>query len=667
MKAASTLSADARVPSVFEPSLSLALFVRTLALFFGEGFSLGLLGWALFAGGGVLPYALDNRASLLERTALLASMFGTGALFAVAASASLVLGRRPDLARLNGIARRLAPLMLSGFLPFLFRWQLWMARELTYAVFASLLGFGVHAAVLTSLKAPPLFGAHSAEWARAFERLGRRVERWLPTTLVILGILLYASFFSYHTIQNHRNLRTASLDLGLEANLVWNLIHGAQFMKSSPLVGPTGSHFGYHATFFAYVIGIFYAAFPRPETLLIFQSVMIGLAALPLYLVGRRYVGPWIACVIALCYIFNPPVHGSNLYDFHYLPLGIFFIWLTLFMVESGRYRWAVLTTILTLSVREDVAAGLGLVGAYLLFSGRKPRPGLLLAMIGFGYFVLLKLIIMPRALHGDSSFVYMYKGLLPSGEHGFGGVLKTAFANPIFTLTSLLEQDKLLYVAQIGAPLCFFPWRRPIGILCSALGLLFTLLSTGYLPLIQISFQYTAHWTTFLFVAVLSNLAWVRKPAFEGDVQGPIRQRAWVISIALLTLFTSYQYGAILQQNTARGGFGPYNFTTSAEDRLRHDQLMKLIAMVPPMAKIVSSENIVPHVSSRPDSYTLRVGIFDAEYLLFSVPAGGEEATNLRSAFAQGFGVMEVEGPFVLAKRGYPTTKNASVMSRIH
>jgi uncharacterized membrane protein len=666
MKAAQSVSVNAPT-EVFDPSLSLSLLVRTLALFFGEGFSVGLLVWSVFASGGVVPYALDNRATLLERSALLTSMFGTGAAFALGASLRLVFGPGPDLARLNAVARRLAPLMLSGFVPFLFRWQLWQARELTYAVFASLLGFAVHAAVLTSLKAPPLFGGHAAQWSRAIERFGTRVERWLPTLLVVSGVVLYASFFAYHTIANHRNLRTASLDLGLEANLIWNLIHGAPFMKSSPLSGPTGSHFGYHATFFAYVIGIFYAAYPKPETLLAFQAIMIGLAAVPLYLLGRRYIGAWSAAVIALCYIFYPPVHGSNLYDFHYLPLGIFFIWLTLFLVESERYRWAVLTTLLTLSVREDVAAGLGLGGAYLLFSGRKPPAGLILALVGFGHFVLLKLVIMPRALHGDSSFVYMYKGLLPAGEQGFGGVLKTAFANPIFTLTSLLESEKLLYVAQIGAPLCFFPWRRPIGILCSTLGLLFTLLSTGYLPLIQISFQYTANWTAFLFLAVLSNLAWVRKPQFRGDLEGPVRQRAWVASIALLTLFTTYQYGAILQQNTARGGFGPYVFGTTNEDRVRYAKLMALIAKVPPKAKIVSSENIVPHLTERPDTYTLRTGIFDAEYLLFALPASGEEAANLRSAFSQGFGVMEVDGPFVLAKRGYSQSKNASVLSRIH
>ena len=37
---------------------------------------------------------------------------------------------------------------------------------------------------------------------------------------------------------------------------------------------------------------------------------------------------------------------------------------------------------------------------------------------------------------------------------------------------------------------------------------------------------------------------------------------------------------------------------------------LYALIAKVPPLAKISSSENLVPHVSSRPDSYTARVGV---------------------------------------------------------
>jgi uncharacterized membrane protein len=648
------------------PPISLGALVRTLSLIFGEGMSFGLCCWALFSSPSLMPYALENKVPLRDRVELLATAFGMGAL-GIALGALYLGVASGSLRRLSGIADRLAPLLVSGILPFMFRWRLWQQRELTFGILVTVLGFAIHAAVLKSMQAPPLFGTRLAPLTRWVARLLSRSERWLPVTLVVFGALGYTLFFSYFTIANHRALRTASFDLGLENNLLWNVVHGGQFMKSSPLVGPVGSHFGFHATLFAYVIAPFYALYQRPEMLLAFQSFMIGLAALPLFGVATRYMSRWCACFVALCYLLYPPAHGSNLYDFHYIPLGVFFLWLCLYLLEARRYRWAILAVVLTLSVREDVSASLIIVGAYLIFSGRNPPGGVVVATVAAIYFFIMKGVVMPRFLHGDESFIHQYAGLLPAGEKGFGGVMKTVLANPVYTLTSLLEQDKLLYIVQIGAPLCFFPWRRPIGILCSLPGFFFTLLSTGYAPLIQISFQYTAHWSAFLFIALIANLGWIQSAKFAGDVLGTTRQRAWLATIVLLTVFTSYQYGAIFQQNTARGGFGPYNFTTSPEDRANYQKVMALIAKVPPNAKISSSENLVPHVSSRADSYTARVGVFDAEYLLFSLPCAGEEGDKFRPALNGPFGVVEVREPYVLAKRGYSKKLNASIMSRVH
>jgi uncharacterized membrane protein len=452
----------------------------------------------------------------------------------------------------------------------------------------------------------------------------------------------------------------------LENNLMWNVVHGEGFFKSSPLSGPRGSHFGYHATFFSYVMAAYYVFWQKPEALLVFQAVMIAAAALPLYGFARLHLGAWAAALIALAYLLYPPVHGSNLYDFHYLPLGVFFLWSTLFLVETGRYKLAALSVLLTLSVREDVAADLIVLGAYLIVASRRSRAGVVIAVVAAIYFVLMKMVLMPLRLKGDASFIHQWQGLVPAGEGGYGGVLKTVFANPVFTLTSLLEPEKFLYVVQIGAPLCFFPWRRPIGLLCSLPGFFFTLLATGYLPLVQISFQYTAHWTAFLFLALVSNLAWVRGPAFPSDTGGRIRWYSWLGAIAVLTLITSHQYGALLQQGSVRGGFVEYRFGTTDEDRERYRKLYALIDKVPPRAKIVSAENIVPHVSSRPDSYTLRQDLYDAEYLLFELPVRGDERTQVRRALNGEFGVVAVEDPFVLAQRGYPKKDNGPVLRKI-
>jgi len=473
-------------------------------------------------------------------------------------------------------------------------------------------------------------------------------------------------YFSYHTIQYHHSVLTMSYDLGLENNIIWNVIHGGPFMKSSPLSGPRGSHFGFHAALFAYVIGLVYFFHQQPETLLVLQAALIGFATVPLYLFAKARIGRWAAAVLAIVYVFYPPVHGSNLYDFHYLPLGVFFLWLTLWLIDSGRYKLGALAVILTLSVREDIAADLVVMSAFMILAGRRPRAGLVVAIIASVYFLVLKLVVMPRFLDGAESFIHQWKDLVPAGGHGYAGVLMTVIGNPAYTLTTLLESDKFLYLVQIGAPFCFLVWRRPIGYFLSLPGFFFTLLSTRYPPLVQISFQYTAHWTAFLFVALVSCLEWAREPKFPGDGGGFWRQRVWLASICLSTLMTSYQYGAILQQNTARGGFGKYKFGMTSGDYQRYADLRAVMAKLPPNAKVSASELVVPHVSIRADSYTLRNGLYDAQYLLFEMPPRDDERGFVLDALRGSFGVVTHQGPFVLAKRGHDMSENQHWLKKI-
>jgi hypothetical protein len=60
-------------------------------------------------------------------------------------------------------------------------------------------------------------------------------------------------------------------------------------------------------------------------------------------------------------------------------------------------------------------------------------------------------------------------------------------------------------------------------------------------------------------------------------------------------------------------------------------------------------------------------MGIADADYLLFSVPPGGEERAKVMEVLPSGtFGVVAERGEFVLAKRGHPTDLNAGVLARM-
>ncbi len=351
---------------------------------------------------------------------------------------------------------------------------------------------------------------------------------------------------------------------------MWNLVHGGPFFKAAPETGPYGSHFGIHANLIAYLLAPVYAIAPRAETLLAIQASLLGGAAIPLYLFASRHIGRWQACLLSGCYLLYPPIHGSNLYDFHFLKLSPFFIWLCVYLFESRRDWLGACAALLALAVREDVAAGMVIVGAYILLAGERPRLGFLLAAASAAWFALMKVWLMPMT--GVSrSFVERYHGLLPGGEGGLAELVLTVLTNPAFTLSTMLTVEKLIYVLQILAPLAFLPLFRPIGWLFLVPGVVFTLLSTGYPPLVQISFQYTEHWTPFVFLAATLGIAYRQGKAMEPRRAGAQR-RADLLALALATLLASHQYGAILQQETARGGFRDYIFGTTSEDMERRN-----------------------------------------------------------------------------------------------
>jgi uncharacterized membrane protein len=655
-----------------------------LGLLAAEGASTGLAGWAFRNDPErLLKYASSNEIPLVGRTFALGNMAaGAGAAILLGLLIAIFRRRRGGAALTLQLGRRMAPLVLTGLLPFLFDSRLWAGRELNMLLLIALFGLGLQRmARLTLATAPvwrnvvpgvlvPLFDGGRLLRNRAVAAISR--AGWVPWLVVLAGVAGYAIHFSYHTLHTHYRLGTASLDLGLEDNLVWNAAHGGRLFKTSPLGGPDAVHTGFHQTWFSYLIAPLYRLAPRPQTLLVFQATMIALAAIPLFLLARRRLGNGIGVVLALGYLMYPPVHGSNLYDFHYQPLSPFFLLTALYFLVSRRNVLAALTIVVAFSLREDIPALVAVLGVFLIVSGERPRAGLVVTIAGGLVFGALKFVIMPRFLGGAEAYVHQYKNLLGPGQQGFGGVLKTVLGNPFFTLGTLIERDKLIYVLQLFAPLAFLPFRRSIGLLLCVPGFFFTLLATEYPPLIQISFQYTAYWTPFLFIACIAALEGFEaelapgRPAAAQAVWGAqASRRAWVIAFAGAMLAGSFQFGAILNKRNTHGGFGPYRFGLTAEDHTRHAQVQELIALVPPRAKIVASEFLVPQVSGRPDAYTLRMSIYDAEYLLFESPPGGEERQHVIEALHDGaFGVVEVKGPFVLAKRGHPTTRNAEVLA---
>src|SRR5512133_46554 len=648
--------------------------------------AIAALGWQLGGEAYVQnQYLWQNQLPIKTRVQLvrgiaLAAILGGGAIGLVAAALKQQISSVAFL--LWRVARVASPLAPLAFLPVMLNWQLWKDHELIYLTLVVVLSFGLKAAISAAIDAKPLdllVGCRPSE-SRWGTRL-RQVWSKLPTgswfAFVILAAIVYAVWFSYYTIVWHRSARSG-WDLSIEDNILWNIVHGGPFFKAAPALGPTGAHFARHSTIIAYVLAPFYALYQSAEMVLIMQTVLMGAAAIPLFLFGRGRVGAPLAALFSILYLMHPGVQESNLFEMHYVKLGTLPFWTTLWLLDTRRYRGALVAAAITLCVREDVATWIVLLGAFAFIAGVRWRVSLSMFIGGLLYVAIVKFMIMPALVGGHDELLFMYQELLPAGKNSFAWAMIVAVTNPAYVLRTLLTEEKLIYFLHILTPLAFVPLRRPIGWFALVPGMVFCFLSTKYSPLVDIHFQYSPHLLAMLYPATILILGaeLKRTPADESSCErstvtpshsGVI---ATVSAITFATLLCSSQFGAVIQQNTSRGGPIPYRFGWDDEGRTRYQALQEVLAMLPKDASVAASAFTITQVSARANAYSLSIDTYDAEYIVATTNRGElvpSEATRLAQIFENGsFGVVAMKKPFFLMRRGHSTELNARVRREI-
>lgn len=604
-------------------------------------------------------FITENELGMPERMRMIYSMVaGLGAGALVSAAIMVVLRRKGvPLADLERVLWFLSPLILLPVLPQIFRWKPWK---------------GKHNDLLPVL----LFVVLAAEvlFVRALSNVPERVTRardWLadrapaiwrkhgPLIVLLGAITAYAVFMSFFNLRWHYKIRTHNFDLAIDNNLIYSALEGGH-MESTVSFGKNAKEYlAAHAKFGQYVILPIYALYPKPQTLIVIQGVFLGLAALPLWAIAKRFVSPWVAVVIALAYLSYHPVHSANFTESKYLSLSAVFIFATFWAVLERRWFWTVLFFVCATVMREDVPIGLAVGGTVLLLSGKRPVAGFVMALVSTVWFLILRFWIMDKA--GEWWFPGMYKGLFAPGQTGFTSVFKTLVTNPLFVLGKIITKEKVFYLLHLLVPLAFLPARRWYLWAAFLPGALLTLLVTDYKPIYGFSFQYVMHWVPYLFLAVPLAVA-----ALEAS-GGRSRALGAVGAMALSTAALSYHYGAFsARDGSVRGGYHSIEFGYSDAERARYAALLDVIGAIPPKASVTATETVGPHVSSRRYMYAMRRGLYDAEYLLASSRELDFEQT--RKVFTQGvksgrYGVVKRNMDFAVLKLGHDTSGNEQLI----
>jgi uncharacterized membrane protein len=600
------------------------------------------------------PFLAANILEPPARAQLLKQLFAAAALPIMVGSIFLARFRLRAGAWVVRAGEVASPLIVSCLVPTLLNYRQWYSQPLPYLI--QLLAFVL---VLERLLTRALGGYLPREAATYFlPKRPSRFARVAPLCSVLLAAAAYSAYMSHYTIMRHQMLGTAGFDLGIFDNLMMNAMHGHPFR--STVAVPFGSYLSNHAEYGIMLFVPFYAIHPSSETLLILQSVFMGFSALPLYLFASTQVPRSSAAAIACASLLYAPTHGPNFYDFHWMPVSMFFFYWMFYAIATRKHWWIAILTVVICSMREDTAFGLIAAGLFLIATGHWPRLGVVLTSVCTLWFVVVKFIIMPWA--GPWWFADIYKDLMAAGESGYGSVVRTMLINPNYFLKLLVTEAKASYTLHLLAPLALLPLRHPALALLMLPGFAVTLMTTGYAPTLSISFQYTTTWIPFLFAAVAIALRLRAQRLNKGALY------ASLIAIWIGIACHSYVFGAILQHNTFVGGFSRVFFDMSDGERKRYADLRNVAARIPANASVAATELEIPHVSARLDAYTLKVTSGDADYLLVNRAHFDADARNhVRKAMnRRAYGLLARKGDFFLFSKGYKSTETEAALAKL-
>lgn len=359
--------------------------------------------------------------------------------------------------------------------------------------------------------------------------------------VLLFSVVIYASVFSLYGIEKFADFRTGYFDFGQYVQIIWLTAHGdfTTFVIGRPiLLG---------------VAGIF-LIFPSPDTLLVIQSLLLGIGAVPIYMIARlKLENRWTAVGFGVLYLIAPSLWGVNQYEFHDLALSIPFLLFSLYFYEVGRLRLYSITTIAALACNEFVVAIVLFFGLYLCALALLGNPKLT------KWLAVTAIIVAVWAIFLDLSPLIPHFTLATINPNSYSLSGSSNFLNPLALLSdpasSLSYQwaAKSEYLVYIFAPLVFLPLlglRKLVpAIPWLGVDLLYSpKFATGGVGMVYALYsQWSSFLIPFLFVASIEGFAKVKAATTSPRGQTLLLRRV-LASMFAVTIFVSI----------ASGGFSP-------------------------------------------------------------------------------------------------------------
>ncbi len=482
------------------------------------------------------------------------------------------------------------------------------------------------------------------------------------TGLIVTALLAmaYAVFMAVLTLSRHASFLTHAYDLGIQDQAFATILS-----RGYPLVTLYGdtpvNQFGDHFTPIYYLLAPLYALVGDARALLIIQALVLGLAALPVYLLAQQLLrasGQAVGVALAASFLLHPALHGVNTFDFHEIALALFLLLWALYFLESSRYGLMLIFLALAMLTKEEVSLTTAAIGLYLLFSRRQMRLGLLVSGVSLVYFGLVNNVVMPAL--GGGPDLSRFAGLTPTEDSGLLALLAGVVGNPVHAFTyAFLNPGKLTFLALLFLPVIFSPlwararWLTAVPAFAVAL---FSVVPSQY----SIDYHYPAIMLPFVYylaAAGLMHIRWWRA-----------RPAAVAVAILVASLAMNWQYGWLWGKR----------YQPPPEMDAHRQAIVALLQAIPPQASVSAMSDLAPHLSNRERVYLLPV-IAEAEFILFdsdpaanfwpfgSIDPRGEAIAYLLPHLVSGdYGLVREADGVLLLQRGHDTSANPQAIATL-
>jgi len=449
----------------------------------------------------------------------------------------------------------------------------------------------------------------------------------LATLLVTTYLVVYGTL----AILRHRTFHSYGFDLALFDQVFWNSTQGHLFESTISQANPhPHSYLGDHwSPVFALLLP-FYAAYPHPETLLLLQTLSLGLGAIPIYLLARLKLEPGLqrlAWVVA--YFLFLPVAYISLFDFHEVALSVLPLGLALYFLETQRYPGFVACLALTLLIKEEMPLVSFGFGVYALLGKRLLPLGLGLMAGSLAAFLVIVQVAIPH-FAGGAAYPYLALRYGALGSTPLQ-IAETALSNPVKIARIVFQYHKVAFLLGLFGPvLGLTVLARWAAIL--VLPTLGYLLLSAYGPESSFATQYSA--PLIALILGTSILAFARLP------------RGWRAPLATGVLASSLAFSYAFGDLPFSRHFDLSRFVAEP----RYVAFSATLRAVPANASVASQDGLTSHLAERRRIYSIGFqSITAADYVVLDYASDGRDPARhaARVAVIEAMGYDEVaSGP---------------------